>query len=199
VALLRIRFPFTMANGKTGSFAMWFETINALAASERLSVVNAASVEWLTRPSLFCPDVTLGQARIQGFEWVSPGNIDPTTVEQLTTSVPSAIVGTAAGESSPPQISYVVTFRTDLPGGRNRGRIYTPPPPESQVTASGGIGDAATRALWIQEVAEAAEGALVPVNVDHVVLSSTYGSTEQVTQYVGRSKVDTQRRRRSPG
>ncbi len=180
---------------------MRFETIGEVDAASRLAMVNAAQTAWLDTPSLFCPDISLGQARIQGYERSAgpPPEFTPTTVEQITTNVVGGVVGTAAGHSLPPQIAFVVSLLSSLPGGRNRGRVYTPPPPEGVCDQTGIVTDPTIRATWIQGIAESVESSLIPVQVDHIVHSLKYGSTEEITQYVGKTRVDTQRRRRTRG
>lgn len=202
MAFYNFRCRFELGNEKVGSFGLDFETPASLTLAELQDVVDAGDTAVKTGVALFCNDITLVTATIQGFERVA--NTPPQPAgwhrEPTTLLVGSGIadaIGTAAGQSLPPQNSVVVTLRTSAPGRRALGRCYTPPPPEGVVSGSGIVTDFAARASWVQDIAEACEGAIAPVDVDHVVYSLTYDEQNEVVLYSADNVVDTQRRRKS--
>lgn len=202
MAFYNLRCRWIAANLKYASFGLDLETPVSLTAAELQDIVDAATTEWLTNVNLFCTDMQLAPCTIQGQERVAntppqPAgwHREPTTT--LYTGAGAPADGTVTGQSVPPQNSLVVTLRTASPGRRALGRVYTPPPPESVVIGTGQVSDFAARATMVQDVVTAAEGAIAPVDVDHVVWSVTYDEQAEVTQYIANEIMDTQRRRAS--
>lgn len=121
-------------------------------------------------------------------------------------STGAAVPGVDAGDAYPPQTAWVVTLRTARAGRSYRGRVYLPP-----ISSTRGGVDGETTQLFADDVAAAfenvmqdVEAALVPIDVDHVIVSNaSLGGVappviippEEVTQYTCRKRVDTQRRR----
>ena len=201
MAFTHVRFPWQAGNGRIASFGMDFETPVSLTGAELQTLADAASTEWLSNAGLFGTDLELKPAQAQGQQRIvlDPGGPDeravraPTTTEFVGAGVDTA--GTVASQSSVPGTALVVTLRTAAPGRRARGRVYTPPPPESLVNGAGVVSDAAARVTMVEDLAAAVEGSLVPVDVDHVVWSLTYDEQNEVTNYTTNGEADYQRRR----
>lgn len=201
MAFTHVRFPWQAGNGRIASFGMDFETPVSLTGAEMQALADAASAEWLAQVGLFAVDLELKPAQAQGQERVvlDPGTEDERAVRQPTTTefvgAGADAAGTVAGQSSVPGTALVVTLRTAAPGRRARGRVYTPPPPESVVNGAGVVSDAAARVTMVEDLVAAVEGSIVPVDVDHVVWSITYDVQNEVISYTTNGEADYQRRR----
>lgn len=200
MAFYHLRVPWRAGNGKTASFGMDFETPVSLTGGELQDIADTATTEWFTNQLLYAVDIDMLPCTIQGFERAA--NVPPQPAgwhREPTTTVfegsAAPVVGLAAGNSTPPQTALVVTLRTASPMRRSLGRCYTGPPPESVSDGAGNISDFAARATMVQDIAASVEGAIAPVDVDHVVYSVTYDVQAEVTAYVANEVADTQRRR----
>jgi len=202
MAFYNVRARWQAGNLKFASFGMDFETPVELDAGELQDIANTASTEWLSNVGLFATDVELQPCTVQGFERVEDSagpppvaHREPTTVEFVGTN--ATATGTVSGQSSAPQVSLVVTLRSASPQRRARGRVYTPPPPESVIDGAGLVSDTTTRVTMVSDLAAAVEGALAPVDIDHVIFSTRYGDQNEVISYTSDGLADTQRRRKS--
>lgn len=188
---------------------MRYEVTGVITAAEKDALLDLADTRFKDSPALFAASVTLVNTTYQEYQRVivpeDPGPpIVPAHPEFRMTSAAlispdAAVVGTAIGDSCAPQLAFVVSFSTTLPGPQHRGRVFTPPPPELVVDGAGGVSDAATRRTWVQEIAEGVEGSVVGTDIDHIVHSLVSGDTTEVIAYRGRTRIDTQRRRRTEG
>lgn len=208
VSFYRITCQWQAANGKLGRWDMRFQTNVGLTPLEQQAIVDAAQTSSNGDvPTLFCADISWASFQTAEYELVTPPGWNPATpaapfpfFRDVTTPVDSGVApvpGVVVGQSLPPQNAFVVSFGTGLAGRRHRGRVYTPPPPESSVGADGALSDFAARNSWIQDIAVAVEGAIVPTNIDHGVHSAWYDLFTDVVSYGGGSRIDTQRRRLS--
>lgn len=200
MAYYRLQFPMQLGNGKISRWGVDLETAVSLTGTELVDIATTAFTEWKTHAGLYCTDTQMQPCEIQGFERVA--NVppqpagwhrEPTTVKFLGTGALAA--GTVVGDSSPPNVALVVTLRTDSPERRSLGRCYTHPPPESLMDGDGAVSDFALRAAMVEECVAAAEGAIAPVDVDHVVYSTKFDVQAEVISYEANERCDTQRRR----
>lgn len=200
MALYRLQFPMQLGNGKISRWGVDLETAVSLTGTELIDIAETAFTEWKTHAALYAVDQEFHPCEIQGFERVAnvpPQDAgwhrEPTTVKFVATG--ALAPGTVAGDSVPPNVALVVTLRTDDPQRRALGRCYTHPPPESLCDGDGAVSDFALRAAMVEECVAAAEGAIAPVDVDHVVYSTKFGTQAEVTEYEANERCDTQRRR----
>lgn len=196
----QVNFPMQLGNGKISRWHIDLETPVSLTGTEMQDIADTAFVEWKTHDGLYAVDCQFHPCEIQGFERVA--NVPPQPAgwhrEPTTTQFVAAgalAAGTVAGQSVPANVALVVTLRTDDPDRRALGRCYTHSPPESVSNGAGAISDFAARATMVQDVAAACEGAIAPVDVDHIVFSTKYGTQAEVTHYEANERCDTQRRR----
>lgn len=122
----------------------------------------------------------------------------PTLGPYGSTGAPIAGTNVAFGGQAPPNVALVYSFYTAVLSRKGRGRVYTPPPPETAIDSAGeldGTWLAAATADWLAviEGIEAATPTIAPV--EHSVVSLTYNEVNKVVTYKMRDRVDTQRRR----
>ena len=105
-----------------------------------------------------------------------------------------SLVGTAAGESLPPQLSIVVSLRTALATRAGRGRIYLPP------FATGSVTAARLTGAQLNVVRDAAKGMLDSL-ITSTYLPCIYHRSTKLFDLITTIDVgdvfDTQRRRRN--
>jgi hypothetical protein len=113
--------------------------------------------------------------------------------------------GTAGADAASPQVTPVLTFRTNLSSRRTRGRVYTPPPPDSLISTTGVLTTSFRddlRQAWQDWIGGAENSAPATVTFTHVVwthCTASPGNTREVTAYTMGRRVDTQRRRLARG
>lgn len=213
MAFYEVKVGNILSNGKTASWHFDLETPVPLPFTHLQTVVDAASTEWQTHSARFTADQEMGACSIQGFErqdncpaepdapFCANGKVRfvrrPTTTEVLSSV--GTTPGIVSGQSLPPNVALVVTFKTLSPGRRALGRAYTQPPPEGVTNDLGVVSDFADRATAVRETIEAAEGVLLipAVDRDHVIVSLRYDEQAEVVSYVANERVDTQRKRLS--
>lgn len=198
---LRVRAHGVIAS-KVWSFHLDLETPVSLTSTELQDIVDTATTEWqdAANRALYTASVSLMACTIQGFERFDSGPPGtprwvrkPTTIQYVGAA--AEVAGTAAGDSTPPQIAVVVSLKTASVGRRFLGKCYTFCPPEAVVNSAGQVSDYTTRADMVRDIAAAAEGAIAPVDVDHVVYSVLYDEQAEVISYVADAQADTMRPR----
>lgn len=195
MAFTLIRVKAVLANDEIATFGLRFETPVSLTSAELIAMADAAQTELVTHTAIYASDIELGVCTAQAYERLAgpPPRFSPLT-QELQSSVGTA-VGTAAGNSLPPQNAFVVQLRSASPGKQGNGRAYTFPPPEGVVDSAGIVSDVAARVAMVEQICQAVEGSIVPVDVDHVIHSLVSGNQAEVVTYTARSRIDTQRRR----
>lgn len=201
MAFYNVRCRIRLGNLKESSWGFDIEAPVSLTSSEIQTLADVTSTEWLSKVGLFATDALLRSCTVQGFERVETAagpppvaHREPTTVQ--VTGAGAAAAGTVAGQSAAPQVALVVTFRTASPARRALGRCFTPPMPESVIDGAGLVSDSAARVTMVEDVVAAAEGALAPVDLDHIVFSTRYGDQNEVVTYDSDGIADTLRKRK---
>lgn len=114
-------------------------------------------------------------------------------------SVGAFIPGVRVGAPTTGQVAMAVSFKTNIPSRRRRGRIFLPGPPEGDVNADllTGAYQTALQDSFEDWVIGIQNAAILGQSVTHVVvtLQDEADSAEPVSQRILRSRVDTQRRR----
>lgn len=153
----------------------------------------------------FANDVEFLHAEVQNMEHEGPtptnplDHLTPTTIAFI--SATGNLTGTAAGDSTPPMVSVIVSFRTATPGRSFRGRMYLPPAPEGSNNSDGTLTTGAESAIFadVGSILAAAVGSPT-VAPDLVVFSRVANLTTEVLAGASgvdvRSHLATQRRRR---
>lgn len=190
-----------LANGEIARFGIRCENpvSGPLSFDDLTDVADAAQTALAAHDDLFSTDMLLGLCTAQGFDHETPAPPKapywkPTSAEALSSI--ASVNGTAVGESAPPQVALAVTLRTAGAGRSKLGRVFTFPPPESQVDSDGTVLDAGARAGMVQDIIDAI--AAVPVGgglLVPAVFSAKLDSSEPILQVAANSRVDTQRRR----
>lgn len=187
-----------------------FEVDPTPPTSVLVDMATAAVNDWARVDGLsshFATDVVLD--RVETFQWdpvtdsARPPCVGETTnpFKRKQVTVPQVVSsgagGTVVGSSAPPNVAFVVKFKTALAGPRHRGRIFLPPLPEGAIDPEGFIAqtEADAIALDVQQLVEAVEIASPPTDIDHIVWSSCLNTTEEITTYEADRRIDTQRRR----
>ena len=156
----------------------------------------------------FLPAVVLDSMEAYAFDLdaISPVPPAPPLYERTQLIAPVALSFTpvpgtySGGDTTPPNVAFVVTYRTAAPGRSGRGRGYLPGPPADEVDDSGLVSAtwrADARDRWdncIQAFLTELGGAGA-TGYDHSVVSLTTGGINVVTSYSVDNSVDTQRRR----
>jgi len=131
---------------------------------------------------------------------------DLRTIDQpFVESTAIDVVGTAAGDPLPGNVSAVVTLRTALAGRRNRGRLFVIPLDEGSNDAGGRIAAAAKTALdsfaaGLMNAVQSSGGTMAILNrplfnkADCTVLRQP-GLVDVVTALIRDTRWDSQRRR----
>jgi hypothetical protein len=112
----------------------------------------------------------------------------------------TALAGTGAA-TMPPQCAWVVSLRTNTPGGSGRGRVYWPLM-DATLNSSGRIPTAEVTAglsamrLYLTAIRDALATAFPTIGYNLAVRSRTQLATPHVVRIQAGDVVDTQRRRR---
>lgn len=192
---------------KEMTFGLDFESDGGISESE-LDLANAAAVaKWNTGAQpmtpFFAAQIALVRVSSFVFEVVPNSGEQPPFKKQLVLGprVQTAnIAGTGTGDPLPAQVSLVCSLKTPVSTRRTRGRIYLPPPLRADVAVDGRITAARADAIetGVADYVAAIEAAPVGFDFTNVIVS-TQGAEifTEVTSYVVKRRVDTQRRRLS--
>jgi hypothetical protein len=136
---------------------------------------------------------------LEGWTWVSvEGILNPTGLPNVELVVPKNVAGTNVASSPPPNVTLLIAKRSNLAGRANRGRVFLPPYglDETDVDQTGTIDGAAVALIqtkwtgWIDDFGFATAG-----NEMVILHASALEAPTEMTEFLVRSKVATQRRR----
>jgi len=169
---------------------------SALSSAQRLSMANLAQDTWGSEVMPYIPSViTLQHTDVQEVDVIG-GKLKPVSV--ATQSETDAVSGGDGAASLPPQMSFVVSLKTALAGRRYRGRMYLPPVLESKVGGDGSVDSTLAESLagGVEATVDAIEADWVGLNAAHVIVSRKFDLATEVVQYIGRTLIHVQRRRK---
>lgn len=205
--LAHVTHGWTIPGPKVMTCGLDFELDQALTTeAELVQWATQAGVAYAASPSIrdvISSSMTLSFIEVFMYDVVpNPAGV-PAFKRQIAlgpAQVAFAINGTEPGGPMPPQVSVVVSFKSQVSSRRRRGRIFLPPPPITAVNANGTLTDAYRTEIesvfpdWVNAVGDSSPLFAQPTQI---IQSLAGGDHVAVSSIDVRNRVDTQRRRLS--
>lgn len=193
MALYQHRFQGHLAAGDIFVISWWSDT------SVSIDTSQSNAVDWIT-------DFWNGPGGSDGYEALTTAGVgvDRVTTGEITMATGQqqalretdvALVGAAAGDALPNDVSIVVSLRSALANRTGRGRFYLPQPAASTLSATGLV-DAATQDAIVAACTFAWTGANA-AGENPVIYSRTARQVRIITSFNVGNVFDIQQRRKN--
>lgn len=193
--LFRVDNQVVLPSGEQADFSYWLSDTSSTLAGSITAVVQFANTVYNTLSAntafkaLYSSTVSFTPPKCS--------QVDLATGQIISVHpASSSFIGTSISNSLPPQLAVCVSLRTDLSGGRFRGRFYLPAPATTTIAANGRI-VTANVSTFANGMALAFAAAITSSPTSLLVVYSRVGRSVRLVQSLDVGDVmDTQRRRR---